>query len=146
MSPRVLTVVRCLLGAFFVLAGLVKVTDLVSPDVHQHMKEEFSKFSTVFPLAPRGWRPPADLYMATVGWMELLPGILLALGPTPLQTASGVLLLVIMIGAIYSLLSLGLPLVQCLPAAVCCLLLLLLLLLKAREPVAAEGRLKTKTS
>ncbi|CAN0285210.1 unnamed protein product [Lampetra fluviatilis] len=145
MAPRVLTVVRCLLGAFFALAGLVKVTDLVSPDVHQHMKEEFSKFSAVFPLAPLGWRPPPDLYLATVGWMELLPGILLVLGPTPLQTASGVVLLVIMIGAIYSLLSLGLPLVQCLPATVC-LLLLLLLLLKPKEPVATGGRLKTKTS
>ncbi|XP_056416598.1 transmembrane protein 35B [Hyla sarda] len=122
----VFSAIRVLLGFFFGFAGVVKLTDQVSAEVHQHMKSQFVQFTDVFPLKDFGFKPDPSQYLQAVGWVELVAGILLAFGPRILQEISNFVLCIIMIGAIYTLLVLKEPLAMCAPATVCLGLLLLL--------------------
>ncbi|XP_068125220.1 transmembrane protein 35B [Hyperolius riggenbachi] len=122
----VFTAMRVILGLFFALSGVVKLTDQVSPEVYQHMKSQFVQFADVFPLKDFGFKPDPYQYLQAIGWVELVAGILLAVGPRILQEISNFVLCIIMIGAIYTLLVLKEPLAMCAPAAVCLGLLLLL--------------------
>ncbi|EPQ09183.1 Putative protein ZMYM6NB [Myotis brandtii] len=65
-------------------------------------------------------------YQVTVGWLELLAGLLLALGPPKLQEISNFLLIVLMMGSIFTLVSLKESLNTYIPAVVCLALLVLL--------------------
>ncbi|XP_077337863.1 transmembrane protein 35B [Lithobates pipiens] len=122
----VYTAIRVLLGCFFAFSGLLKLTDQVSAEVYQHMKSQFVKFADVFPLKDFGFKPDPYQYLQAVGWVELVAGILLAVGPQILREISNFVLCVIMIGAIYTLIVLQEPIAMCAPAAVCLGLLLLL--------------------
>lgn len=120
------TALRVLLGFFFAFCGLIKLTDQVSAEVYQHMKSQFVQFADVFPLKDFGFKPDPYQYLQAVGWVELVAGILLAVGPQILREISNFVLCVIMIGAIYTLIVLQEPIAMCAPAAVCLGLLLLL--------------------
>ncbi|NXV71201.1 TM35B protein, partial [Atlantisia rogersi] len=120
------TVLRVLLGLFFLLTGAVKLSDLLSADLHRHMKAEFIRFAEVFPLKDFGFVPEPGRYQEVVGWVEAVAGLLLAFGPQLLQEISNFILSVIMMGAIYTLLVLRESLAMCAPATVCLGLLLLL--------------------
>ncbi|CAH2221988.1 transmembrane 35B [Pelobates cultripes] len=122
----VFTAIRLLLGLFFGLAGALKLTDCISADVHAQMKSQFVQFADVFPLKELGYKPEPLQYMQAVGWVELVAGILLAVGPQILREISNFVLCVVMIGAIYTLLILKEPIAMCAPATVCLGLLLLL--------------------
>lgn len=52
----------------------------------------------MFPLKVFGYQPDPMSYQVTVGWLELLAGLLLALGPPKLQEISNCLLIVLMMG------------------------------------------------
>ncbi|XP_015738765.1 transmembrane protein 35B isoform X2 [Coturnix japonica] len=116
---------RILLGLFFLLAGSVKLSDRLSADAHRHM-EQFVRFAEVFPLKDFGFAPSPGSYLAAVGAVEALAGLLLAFGPQLLQEISNFVLSVVMIGAIYTLLVLREPLAMCAPATLSLGLLLLL--------------------
>ncbi|OPJ71759.1 transmembrane protein 35B [Patagioenas fasciata] len=120
------TALRVLLGLFFVLTGLGKLSELLSAELHRHMKSEFVRFAQVFPLADFGFTPEPGWYLEVVGWVEVVAGLLLAFGPQLLQEISNFVLSVVMIGAIYTLLVLREPLAMCAPATLCLGLLLLL--------------------
>ncbi|KAM8975075.1 transmembrane protein 35B [Pelodytes ibericus] len=122
----IFTAIRVLLGLFFGLSGIVKLTDQISADVYNQMKSQFVQFADVFPLKEFGYKPDPDQYLLAVGWIELVAGILLAFGPQILQEISNFVLCIIMIGAIYTLLVLKEPVAMCAPATVCLGLLLLL--------------------
>ncbi|NWX06801.1 TM35B protein, partial [Caloenas nicobarica] len=117
---------RVLLGLFFLLTGLVKLSELLSAELHRHMKSEFVRFAQVFPLKEFGFAPEPGWYLEVVGWVEVAAGLLLAFGPQLLQEISNFVLSVVMIGAIYTLLVLQEPLAMCAPATLCLGLLLLL--------------------
>ncbi|NXH14641.1 TM35B protein, partial [Bucco capensis] len=117
---------RVLLGLFFLLTGTVKVSEQLWADLHRHMKSQFVRFAEVFPLKQFGLAPEGGQYLAVVGWVEVVAGLLLAFGPQLLQEISNFILSVIMIGAIYTLLVLREPLAMCAPATLCLGLLLLL--------------------
>ncbi|XP_065506780.1 transmembrane protein 35B isoform X1 [Caloenas nicobarica] len=117
---------RVLLGLFFLLTGLVKLSELLSAELHRHMKSEFVRFAQVFPLKEFGFVPEPGWYLEVVGWVEVAAGLLLAFGPQLLQEISNFVLSVVMIGAIYTLLVLQEPLAMCAPATLCLGLLLLL--------------------
>ncbi|XP_067867315.1 transmembrane protein 35B-like isoform X3 [Heterodontus francisci] len=99
---------------------------------------EFVKLAAVFPLNEWGIKLEPMQCLIVVGWIELIGGLLLAIGPRILQEISNIILAVIMMGAIYSLLMLKKPLYMCMPATVCLGLLLLLLY------VSQRGREKQK--
>ncbi|NXG69229.1 TM35B protein, partial [Baryphthengus martii] len=89
-------------------------------------KSQFVRFAEVFPLKEFGFAPEPAQYLAVVGWVEVVAGLLLAFGPQLLQEISNFILSIIMIGAIYTLLVLREPLAMCAPATLCLGLLLLL--------------------
>ncbi|NXJ69278.1 TM35B protein, partial [Rostratula benghalensis] len=89
-------------------------------------RSEFVRFAEVFPLKEFGFSPEPGPYLEAVGWVEVVTGLLLALGPQLLQELSNFVLSVVMIGAIYTLLVLREPLAMCAPATLCLGLLLLL--------------------
>ncbi|XP_074782429.1 transmembrane protein 35B isoform X1 [Athene noctua] len=120
------TALRVLLGLFFLLTGAAKLSEQLSADLHRHMQSQFVRFAEVFPLADFGFVPEPGRYLAVVGWVEVVAGLLLAVGPQLLQEISNFVLSVVMIGAIYTLLVLREPLAMCAPATLCLGLLLLL--------------------
>ncbi|CAH1237924.1 transmembrane protein 35B-like isoform X2 [Branchiostoma lanceolatum] len=109
------------LGLVFALSGCCKLFPFIP--VHPFMKDEFVKFSTVFPLKPLGVVPNPTLYMYAVGVVEFGAGVMLGMGSPDQQVASAVVLLGVMVGAIQTLLSLGRATTECIPAAVCLSLL-----------------------
>ncbi|XP_048355144.1 transmembrane protein 35B isoform X2 [Sphaerodactylus townsendi] len=127
------TAIRVVLGLFFVITGVVKLTDQISAEVYRQMKSQFVQFADVFPLKEFGYKPEPGQYLQVVGWTEVVAGLLLAFGPQLLQELSNFVLTIIMIGAIYTLLVLKEPIAMCAPATVCLGLLLLLNIRRSRE-------------
>ncbi|XP_053123208.1 transmembrane protein 35B [Hemicordylus capensis] len=123
---------RVLLGLFFCVCGAIKLTDRISGEAHQQLKSQFVQFADAFPLKEFGYKPEPGRYLETMGWIEVVAGLLLAFGPQLLQEISNFVLTIIMIGAIYTLLVLKEPIAMCAPATVC-LGLLLLLNIRGRE-------------
>lgn len=56
------------------------------------------RFAEVFPLREFGFVPEPGRYLAAVGWLEVVAGLLLAFGPQLLQEISNFVLSVVMIG------------------------------------------------
>ncbi|XP_024410561.2 transmembrane protein 35B isoform X2 [Desmodus rotundus] len=111
-----LAALRVLLGGFFALTGVAKLSEQIAAPASQQMKALFVQFAEVFPLKVFGYQPDPMSYQVAVGWLELLAGLLLALGPPKLQE----------IRAIFTLVSLRESLSTCIPAVVCLVLLLVL--------------------
>lgn len=122
---QVLLVLRILLGVFFALTGAAKLFQVSAP-VSQQMKALFEQFAEVFPLKVFGYQPDPISYQTAVGWLELLAGLLLVVGPPVLQEISNVLLILLMMGAVFTLVVLRESLTTYIPAVVCLGLLLLL--------------------
>ncbi|XP_023114223.2 transmembrane protein 35B isoform X3 [Felis catus] len=59
-------------------------------------KALFVQFAEVFPLKVFGYQPDPMGYQEAVGWLELLAGLLLVLGPPMLQEISNLLLTLLM--------------------------------------------------
>uniref|UniRef100_A0A8C5Z5N0 Transmembrane protein 35B n=1 Tax=Marmota marmota marmota TaxID=9994 RepID=A0A8C5Z5N0_MARMA len=89
-------------------------------------KALFVQFAEVFPLKLFGYQPDPVNYQTAVGWLELLAGLLLVVGPPMLQDISNFLLTLLMMVAIFTLVSLKESLSTSIPAIVCLGLLLLL--------------------
>ena len=56
------------------------------------------QFAEVFPLKVFGYQPDPMSYQVAVGWLELLAGLLLVLGPPMLQEMSNLILTLLMMG------------------------------------------------
>ncbi|XP_034875039.1 transmembrane protein 35B isoform X2 [Mirounga angustirostris] len=95
-----LRALRVLLGGFFALTGAAKLSEQISAPASQQM------FAEVFPLKVFGYQPDPMNYQEAVGWLELLAGLLLVLGPPMLREISNLLLTLLMMGAIFTLASL----------------------------------------
>ncbi|XP_032733079.1 transmembrane protein 35B isoform X1 [Lontra canadensis] len=93
-----LAALRVLLGGFFALTGAAKLSEQISAPVSQQMKALFVQFAEVFPLKVFGYQLDPMSYQEAVGWLELLAGLLLVLGPPMLQEISNLLLTVLMMG------------------------------------------------
>uniref|UniRef100_A0A8C9KEH3 Transmembrane protein 35B n=1 Tax=Panthera tigris altaica TaxID=74533 RepID=A0A8C9KEH3_PANTA len=111
-------------------------------------KALFVQFAEVFPLKVFGYQPDPMGYQEAVGWLELLAGLLLVLGPPMLQEISNLLLTLLMMGAIFTLASLKESLNTYIPAIICLGLLLLLDIcqLVQTEKVVRPTRKKTLAS
>ncbi|XP_008271931.1 transmembrane protein 35B isoform X2 [Oryctolagus cuniculus] len=120
-----LAALRILLGGFFMLTGAAKLSPVAAP-VSQQLKVLFTRFAEVCPLKLFGYQPDPRSYQTAVGWLELLAGALLVAGPPLLQGISTLLLILLMMGAIFTLVSLEESLSTCIPTLVCLGLLLLL--------------------
>ncbi|XP_067867314.1 transmembrane protein 35B-like isoform X2 [Heterodontus francisci] len=132
MAP-VFVAVRVLLGLFFMFTGATKLTDRIFPSLYAEAVNEFVKLAAVFPLNEWGIKLEPMQCLIVVGWIELIGGLLLAIGPRILQEISNIILAVIMMGELYSILRLKEPLYLCMPAAICLGLLLLQLYIWEKE-------------
>lgn len=56
------------------------------------------QFAEVFLLKVFGYQPDPMSYQVAVGWLELLAGLLLVLGPPMLQEMSNLILTLLMMG------------------------------------------------
>ncbi|XP_026372508.3 transmembrane protein 35B isoform X3 [Ursus arctos] len=121
-----LAALRVLLGGFFALTGAAKLSEQISAPASEQMKALFVQFAEVFPLKVFGYQPDPMSYQEAVGFLELLAGLLLVLGPRMLQEISNLLLTLLMMGAIFTLASLKESPNTYIPAVVCLGLLLLL--------------------
>ncbi|XP_030182605.1 transmembrane protein 35B isoform X1 [Lynx canadensis] len=121
-----LAALRVLLGGFFALTGAAKLSGQISAPASEQMKALFVQFAEVFPLKVFGYQPDPMGYQEAVGWLELLAGLLLVLGPPMLQEISNLLLTLLMMGAIFTLASLKESPNTYIPAVICLGLLLLL--------------------
>ncbi|XP_021500478.1 transmembrane protein 35B isoform X1 [Meriones unguiculatus] len=120
-----LCALRSLLGVFFALTGAAKLLQVSAP-VSQQMKALFEQFAEVFPLKLFGYQPDPINYQRAVGWLELLAGLLLVGGPPVLRAISNLLLILLMMGAVFTLVVLQESLSTYIPAVVCLGLLVLL--------------------
>uniref|UniRef100_A0A8C4LXP6 Zinc finger MYM-type containing 6 n=1 Tax=Equus asinus TaxID=9793 RepID=A0A8C4LXP6_EQUAS len=108
-------------------------------------KALFVQFAEVFPLKVFCYQPDPESYQVAVGWLELLAGLLLVLGPPVLQDISNLLLTLLMMGALFTLVSLKESLNTCIPAIVCLGLLLLLDICQALVQTKQVVRATRKT-
>ncbi|KAL4666784.1 transmembrane protein 35B [Piliocolobus tephrosceles] len=141
-----LSVLRVLLGGFFALVGLAKLSEEISAPVSERMNALFVQFAEVFPLKVFGYQPDPLNYQIAVGFLELLAGLLLVTGPPMLQEISNLFLILLMMGAIFTLAALKESLSTCIPAIVCLGFLLLLnvgQLLAQTKKVVRPTRKKT---
>ncbi|XP_005395187.2 PREDICTED: uncharacterized protein ZMYM6NB isoform X2 [Chinchilla lanigera] len=120
---------RVLLGGFFALTGAAKLCQLSAPESEQ----------MVF-----GYQPDPMNYQTTVGWLELLAGLLLVVGPPMLQEISNLFLTLLMMGAIFTLASLKESLSTCIPAIICLGLLRLLDICQALGQTKKVDRYRRK--
>ncbi|XP_014719506.3 transmembrane protein 35B isoform X1 [Equus asinus] len=140
-----LAALRVLLGGFFALTGAAKLSEQLSPPTSERMKALFVQFAEVFPLKVFCYQPDPESYQVAVGWLELLAGLLLVLGPPVLQDVSNLLLTLLMMGALFTLVSLKESLNTCIPAIVCLGLLLLLDICQALVQTKQVVRATRKT-
>uniref|UniRef100_UPI00398EE916 transmembrane protein 35B-like isoform X1 n=1 Tax=Pristiophorus japonicus TaxID=55135 RepID=UPI00398EE916 len=133
----VFTILRVVLGLAFMLIGIMKLTDWISAGLYAQSAAEFVNFATV--LNEFGLQIEPFHFLTAVGWVELVGGLLLAIGQGILQEISTITLAVVMMGEIYSFLMLKEPIYLCILPTV--LLAFLLMFLYTWE----SGRQKQKT-
>ncbi|XP_077006490.1 transmembrane protein 35B [Tamandua tetradactyla] len=121
-----LAALRVVLSGFFVLTGAANLSEQISAPVSEQGRALFVQFAEVFPLKVFGYQPDPRNYQVAVGWLKLLAGLLLVLGPPVLQKISNLFLILLMMGAVFTLLSLKESLSTCIPAIVNLGLLILL--------------------
>ncbi|CAF1042908.1 unnamed protein product [Adineta steineri] len=103
MSSVALSVLTLTLGMFFILIGQFKVTPKYFPDIHEDMRREFGRINKVFPLYQiTNWRPYAKNYRMTIGILEIVCGAVLVLIPGRLKQIANTILLMLMLGAVYT--------------------------------------------
>ncbi|XP_074161175.1 transmembrane protein 35B isoform X1 [Sminthopsis crassicaudata] len=89
-------------------------------------RAQAAKLAHVLPLKSLGFNPDPGELLVIIGWVELVSGLLLVLGPPLLQDISIILLLLLSVGTVYSLLLLKEPVSSWAPPAICLGLLFLL--------------------
>lgn len=78
----VLTVLSLFLGSFFILMGTLKITPMISLDIHRELRRNYIHFAKLIPfISYFGWKLSPKLYRTTFGLLELFNGIVLALVP-----------------------------------------------------------------
>lgn len=78
----VLTVLSLFLGSFFILMGTLKLTPMISLDIHRELRRNYIRFAKLIPfLSYFGLKLSPKLYRNLFGLLELINGIILALVP-----------------------------------------------------------------
>ncbi|EDW80151.1 novel acetylcholine receptor chaperone [Drosophila tropicalis] len=99
----VLKSLSVLLGLFFIFVGALKLTPHISKDLYKDLRTEYVKYAKVFPLtALFGLKVPSKWYRRTIGILEILCGLAMALIPYhKVKNAANITLLVLMVLGIY---------------------------------------------
>ncbi|ALC44399.1 CG13920 [Drosophila busckii] len=99
----VLKSLSVLLGLFFIFVGTLKLTPHISKDLYKDLRTEYVKYAKVFPLtAFFGVKIPSKWYRRTVGILEIVCGLAMALIPYhKVKNVANVTLLLLMLLGIY---------------------------------------------
>ncbi|KAI8126417.1 hypothetical protein FF38_07534 [Lucilia cuprina] len=99
----VLKSLSILLGLFFVFVGTLKLTPHISKDLYKDLRTEYVKYAKVFPLtALFGIKIPSKWYRRTVGVLEIVCGLAMALIPYhKVKNTANITLLILMLLGIY---------------------------------------------
>lgn len=119
-SSIVLKSLSILLGVFFIFVGITKLTPFISKELHKDLRKEYVRYAKVFPLSETlDFKLPSKWYRRTVGALEILFGLALAIVPShKLKNTANIGLVLLMILAAYSHLMVGDPFDRCAPALV----------------------------
>nr|CAG4645936.1 EOG090X0IKQ [Lynceus sp. MCZ IZ 141354] len=92
------------LGLFFVFVGVLKLSPIVSRELHKDLRKEYVRYAKVFPLAQAlNFKVPPKWYRRVVGGTEIMSGLILAFIPHGrLKQVANVTLILFMLGAIYT--------------------------------------------
>ncbi|CAH0407631.1 unnamed protein product [Chilo suppressalis] len=120
MGSIVLKSLSILLGVFFIFVGITKLTPFISKELHKDLRKEYVRYAKVFPLTEMlDLKLPSKWYRRTVGALEIIFGLVLALIPShKLKNVANVGLVLLMILAAYSHIMVGDPFDRCAPALV----------------------------
>lgn len=104
MGSIVLKSLSILLGIFFVFVGVMKLTSIISKDLHKDLRKEYVKYAKVFPLSEYlEFKVPSKWYRRVVGSLEIVCGIAMAAIPSDsIKQGANITLLVMMVMAVYS--------------------------------------------
>ncbi|KAJ8975436.1 hypothetical protein NQ317_000172 [Molorchus minor] len=104
MSSIVLRSLSILLGLFFVFVGLIKISSVVSKDLHKDLRKEYVKYAKVFPFSELlNFKVPSKWYRRVVGALEIICGTSMAFIPNhKIKNASNICLLLLTLTAVYS--------------------------------------------
>ncbi|VDD74350.1 unnamed protein product [Mesocestoides corti] len=94
MSSVALTSISIIIGAFFVLFGILKVAPLFSADLYHDMRGIFARSAKIFPLQSlTGWRPDPDAMRRIYGAIEMVSGVVMMVaGETVADVANATLM------------------------------------------------------
>lgn len=97
------------LGMFFFFFGMIKVSRFLNVDTHREMRKNFVRYAKVLPLFAThlNWKISPRLYRLTIGYLEIITGLLLAFCPGRMKQIVNVILIFLSIGAIYTHVSVG---------------------------------------
>lgn len=96
MGSIVLNTLSIFLGLYFVLVGVLKVTPFVHKDMHRELRRQFVQFAKLFPLADHfGWKISPRTYRESIGYTEIVMGLLLCLIPGRLKQVANIILLLL---------------------------------------------------
>ncbi|XP_078001550.1 transmembrane protein 35B-like [Glandiceps talaboti] len=104
-------------GMFYCITGTFHLYP--QGQVNSTMNKEFARYARVFPFASFGYTPDPVDYRFVIGISQLIAGVLILWGPLKAKQASGVILLVQMVGAVWTLSQLGEQL-QSILFPICC--------------------------
>ncbi|KAE8749810.1 hypothetical protein FOCC_FOCC003548 [Frankliniella occidentalis] len=104
MGSIVLKSLSVLLGIFFVFVGTMKMSSLISKELHKDLRKEYVKYAKVFPLSDTlDFKVPSKWYRRVVGSLEIICGLAMALIPSAkVKQVANVLLIFLMLVAVYS--------------------------------------------
>ncbi|XP_061709781.1 novel acetylcholine receptor chaperone [Cydia pomonella] len=120
MGSIVLKSLSILLGVFFIFVGITKLTPFISKELHKDLRKEYVRYAKVFPLTETlDFKLPSKWYRRTVGALEILFGLTMALFPGhKVKNAANIGLVALMVLAAYSHVMVGDPFDRCAPALV----------------------------
>ncbi|XP_066147410.1 novel acetylcholine receptor chaperone [Euwallacea fornicatus] len=104
MSSPVLKTLSLLLGLFFIFVGIIKISNIVSKELHKDLRKEYVKYAKVFPFSDLlDFKIPSKWYRRTVGVLEIVFGAALAFYPNhKIKNGANMGLLVLTVMAMYS--------------------------------------------
>ncbi|KAG5890257.1 hypothetical protein JTB14_030184 [Gonioctena quinquepunctata] len=104
MGSIVLKSLSILLGLFFIFVGLIKISSVLSKDLHKDLRKEYVKYAKVFPFSEMlDFKVPSKWYRRTVGALEIICGMSMAFIPNhKIKNASNIILLLLTLMAVYS--------------------------------------------
>ncbi|KAL1491705.1 hypothetical protein ABEB36_012263 [Hypothenemus hampei] len=104
MNSPVLKSLSVLLGLFFIFVGVIKISSIVSKELHKDLRKEYVKYAKVFPFSELlSFKVPSKWYRRTVGVLEIVFGAALAFYPNhKVKNGANMGLLMLTVMAMYS--------------------------------------------